>query len=85
MTGDLSQIAADEAKAGMEQDPWCEPIIANMSDMEEASIRDAFVKCFNDEFDVNRSIAESRRMGQALVLCSRERKGKFTSGNRVIR
>ena len=82
LTGDLSQIAADEAKGRMEQDPWCELILANMSDMKEASIRDAFMKCFNDEFEVNRSIAESRRMSKALVLCGWEREGKFTSGNR---
>ena len=59
-----------------------ELILANMSDMKEASIRDAFVKCFNDELDGNRSIAESRRMSKALVLCGWEREGKFTSGNR---
>ena len=43
--------------------------LANMSGMGEASIRDAFMKCFNDGFEENRTTAESRRMSKALILC----------------
>ena len=56
--------------------------LANMSGMGEASIRDAFKKCFNDGFEENRTTAESRRMSKALILCGRERAGKFTNGYR---
>jgi hypothetical protein len=81
LSGNLSEIAADEAKGRMEQDPWCELILANMSGMGEASIRDAFMKCFNDGFEENRTTAESRRMSKALILCGWERAGKFTCGD----
>ena len=56
--------------------------LANMSGMGEASIRDAFMKCFNDGFEENRTTAESRRMSKALILCGWERAGKFTNGDR---
>ena len=82
LTGDLCQIAATEAEGRMEQDPWCELILAKMQGMEEASIRDAFFQCFNDESEANRSTADNRRMAKALVLCGWERAGKFTSGNK---
>ena len=59
-----------------------ELILANMSGMGEASIRDAFMKCFNDGFEENRTTAESRRMSKALILCGWERAGKFTNGDR---
>jgi hypothetical protein len=59
-----------------------ELILANMSGMGEASIRDAFMKCFNDGFEENRTTAESRRMSKALILCGWERAGKFTNGYR---
>jgi hypothetical protein len=58
-----------------------ELILANMSGMGEASIRDAFMKCFNDD-DENRTTSENRRMSKALILCGWERAGKFTSGDR---
>ena len=51
LTGDVSQIAADEAKGRMEQDPWCEIILSNMANETETTIRDAFVQCFNDDRD----------------------------------
>ena len=56
--------------------------LANMSGMGEVSIRDAFMKCFNDGFEENRTTAESRRMSKALILCGWERAGKFTNGDR---
>ena len=59
-----------------------ELILANMSGMGEVSIRDVFVKCFNDGFEENRTTAESRRMSKALILCGWERAGKFTNGDR---
>ena len=82
LTGDLSQIAADEAKSRMEQDPWCESILGNMKDMKETSIRDAFIKCFPDETDISKGMAANRRMAKALTLCGWERAGKFNSGVR---
>ena len=82
LTGDLSQIAADEAKGRMEQDPWCEIILSNMDNQTEATIRDAFVQCFNDERDTKRTVVENRRMAKALILAGWERVGKFNSGER---
>ena len=82
LTGDLSQIAADEAKGRMEQDPWCEIILSNMDNQTEATIRDAFVQCFSDERDTKRNVAENRRMAKALILAGWERAGKFNTGER---
>lgn len=82
LTEDVSQIAAGEAKGRMEQDPWCEIILAKMGDIAEASIRDAFLKCFNDDCYGVRSTAENRRMAKALILSGWERAGKFTIGDR---
>ena len=59
-----------------------ELILANMSGRGKISIRDVFVKCFNDGFEENRTTAESRRMSKALILCGWERAGKFTNGYR---
>ena len=59
-----------------------ELILANMSGREKISIRDVFVKCFNDGFEENRTTSENRRMSKALILCGWERAGKFTSGDR---
>ena len=81
LTGDVAQIAADEAKGRMEQDPWCEIILSNMANETEATIRDAFVQCFNDDRDNTRSMIDNRRMAKALILSGWKRAGKFTSGD----
>ena len=76
----VSKLTADDMLNFRE---WLfELILANMSGMGEASIRDAFMKCFNDGFEENRTTAESRRMSKALILCGWERAGKFTNGDR---
>ena len=82
LTGDVSQIAADEAKGRMEQDPWCEIILSNMDNQTEATIRDAFIQCFSDDSDTTRSVMENRRMAKALILAGWERAGKFNTGER---
>ena len=82
LTGDLSKIAATEANDRMEQDPWCELILQYMADMGEASISEAFARCFNGDPEGHRSIQENRRMSKALILCGWEKAGKFTSGNK---
>lgn len=65
----------------MEQDPWCEIILSNMANETEATIRDAFVQCFNDDRDNTRSMIDNRRMAKALILSGWKRAGKFTSGD----
>ena len=66
----------------MEQDPWCELILQYMADMGEASISEAFARCFNGDPEGQRSTQENRRMSKALILCGWEKAGKFTSGNK---
>ena len=58
-------------------------LLEHLAGMEEASISEAFEKCFDDKDDYGkRSNVEKRRIARALKLCGWERVGKFTSGNK---
>ena len=75
-------IARDQAKQRLEQDAWVERIEQNMVTVTEASIRDAFQKCFPDLAEQNISTSDMRRMSKCLSLAGWLRSGKFNSGSR---
>ena len=82
LSDEAALIAAKQATARLEQDPWVEVIFTKLSHMAEVSIKEAFKLCF-DNFDVdNLTQAKSRRMGRALLMANWIRDGKFTAGAR---
>jgi len=79
---EVVDIARDQAKQRLEQDAWVERIEQNMVTVTEASIRDAFQKCFPDLAEQNISTSDMRRMSKCLSLAGWLRSGKFNSGSR---
>jgi predicted P-loop ATPase len=78
----VAEIAKDQAKQRLEQDPWMEIIGQKMAAVTEASIRDAFNACFPDVDEHNISKAMNGRMRTSLLLAGWLRDGKFNSGDR---
>jgi predicted P-loop ATPase len=82
LADEAALIAAKQATARLEQDPWVEVIFTKLSHLAEVSIREAFELCFNG-FDVDHlTQAKSRRMGRALSMANWIKDGKFTAGAR---
>jgi predicted P-loop ATPase len=82
LANEVALIAARQATARLEQDPWVEVIFTELSHMAEVSIKEAFKLCF-DNFDVDDlTQAKSRRMGRALLMANWIKDGKFTAGAR---
>ena len=46
LTSEVVDLARDQAKQRLEQDPWVETIEERMNSMAEASIMDALTACF---------------------------------------
>ena len=82
LTSEVVDLARDQAKQRLEQDAWVERIEQNMVTVTEASIRDAFQKCFPDLAEQNISTSDMRRMSKCLSLAGWLRSGKFNSGSR---
>lgn len=78
----VAEIAKDQAKQRLEQDPWMENIEQKMAAVTEASIRDAFNACFPDVDEHNISEAMNERMRPSLLLAGWLRDGKLNSGDR---
>ncbi len=82
LADETALIAAKQATARLEQDPWVEVIFTKLSHMADVSIREAFELCFIG-FDVDHlTQSKSRRMGRALLMANWIRDGKFTAGTR---
>lgn len=82
LADEAALIAAKQATARLEQDPWVEVIFNKLSHVAEVTIREAFELCFVG-FDVdNLTQSKSRRMGRALLMANWIRDGKFTAGAR---
>jgi hypothetical protein len=82
LADEAALIAAKQATARLEQDPWVEVIFNKLCHVAEVTIREAFELCF-DNFDVDDlTRAKSRRMGRALLMANWIKNGKFTAGTR---
>ena len=82
LAAELTNVAQEQAKQRLEQDTWVETIERKMAAVSEASIGDAFQKCFSDIAKHNISTAMNRRMSRCLLLAGWLKDGKFNSGNR---
>jgi predicted P-loop ATPase len=82
LVSEVAIIAQDQAKQRLEQDPWVETIGQRMAAVTEASIRDAFEKCFPDVDEHSISTGMNRRMSRCLLLAGWVKDGKFNSGSR---
>ena len=78
----VAEIAKDQAKQRLEQDPWMEIIGQKMAAVTEASIRDAFNACFPDVDEHHIPKAMNGRMRTSLLLAGWLRDGKFNSSDR---
>ena len=82
LTSELVDLARDQAKQRLEQDPWVETIEERMNSMAEASIMDALTACFSGIDAQAISTQMTRRMSKSLQLARWVKAGKFTTGSR---
>ena len=82
LTSKVVDLARDQAKQRLEQDPWVETIEERMNSMAEASIMDALTACFPGIDAQAISTPMTRRMSKSLQLAGWVKDGKFTSGSR---
>ncbi|MDA9954260.1 bifunctional DNA primase/polymerase [Planktomarina sp.] len=82
LTSEVVDLARDQAKQRLEQDPWVETIEARMNSMTEASIMDAIEACFPGIDAQAISTPMTRRMSRSLQLAGWVKDGKFTTGAR---
>jgi len=82
LTSEVVDLARDQAKRRLEQDPWVETIETRMSSITEASIMDALAACFPGIDAQAISIPMTRRMSRCLQLAGWVKDGKFNSGDR---
>ena len=80
LTSEVVDLARDQAKQRLEQDPWVETIEARMKSMTEASIMDAIEACFPGIDAQAISTPMTRRMSRSLQLAGWVKDGKFTTG-----
>ena len=79
---EVAEIAQEQAKQRLEQDPWVETIEEKMSSLTEASIMDGIEACFPGIDAQTISTQMTRRMSKCLTLAGWLRDGKFNSGTR---
>jgi hypothetical protein len=82
LTSKVVDLARDQAKQRLEQDPWVETIEERMNSMAEASIMDALTACFPGIDAQAISTQMTRRMSKSLQLAGWVKAGKFTTGSR---
>ena len=82
LTSEVVDLARDQAKQRLEQDPWVETIEARMNSMTEASIMDAIEACFPGIDAQAISTPMTRRMSRSLQLAGWVKDGKFNTGAR---
>jgi len=82
LTSEVVDLARDQAKQRLEQDPWVETIEERMNSMAEASIMDALTACFPGIDAQAIFTPMTRRMSKSLQLAGWVKDGKFTSGSR---
>ena len=82
LTSDVVDLARDQAKQRLEQDPWVETIEERMNSMAEASIMDALTACFPGIDAQAISTPMTRRMSKSLQLAGWVKDGKFNTGSR---
>ena len=81
MTSEVVDLARDQAKQRLEQDPWVETIEERMNSMAEASIMDALTACFPGIDAQAISTQMTRRMSKSLQLAGWIEGGKFNTGS----
>jgi len=82
LTSEVVDLARDQAKQRLEQDPWVETIEERMNSMAEASIMDALTACFPGIDAQAISTPMTRRMSKSLQLAGWVKDGKFNTGSR---
>ena len=82
LTSEVVDLARDQAKQRLEQDPWVETIEERMNSMAEASIMDALTACFSGIDAQAISTQMTRRMSKSLQLAGWVKDGKFNTGSR---
>ena len=82
LTSKVVDLARDQAKQRLEQDPWVETIEERMNSMAEASIMDALTACFPGIDAQAISTQMTRRMSKSLQLAGWVKGGKFNTGSR---
>lgn len=75
-------IAAKQASARLEQDPWVEIVLDKLGHLNEVSIKEAYELCFSPNDTEGLTQIKARRMSKVLTLANWSKDGKFHAGNR---
>jgi len=82
LTDEAAFIAARQATARLEQDPWVEIVLDKLGHLNEVSIKEAYELCFSPNDTEGLTQMKARRMSKVLTLANWSKDGKFHGGNR---
>ena len=82
LADEAALIAAKQATARLEQDPWVEIVLEKLGHLSEITIKEAYELCFplNDPEGLTQN--KARRMSKVLTLANWSKNGKFHAGSR---
>jgi len=75
-------IAAKQASARLEQDPWVEIVFDKLGHLNEVSIKEAYELCFSPNDTEGLTQMNARRMSKILTLANWSKEVKFHAGSR---
>ena len=82
LADEAALIAAKQATARLEQDPWVEIVLEKLAHLSEVSIKEAYELCFSVNDTEGLTQLKARRMSKVLTLANWSKEGKFHAGSR---
>ena len=82
LSDEAALIAAKQASARLEQDPWVEIVLDKLGHLSEVSIKEAYELCFPVNDTEGLTQLKVRRMSKVLTLANWSKDGKFHAGSR---
>ena len=82
LVDETALIAAKQASARLEQDPWVEIVLDKLGHLNEVSIKEAYELCFSPNDTEGLTQIKARRMSKVLTLANWSKDGKFHAGSR---
>jgi hypothetical protein len=82
LADEAALIAAKQATARLEQDPWVEIVLEKLGHLSEVTIKEAYELCFPMNDPEGLTQLKARRMSKVLTLANWSKDGKFHAGSR---
>lgn len=82
LADEAALIAAKQATARLEQDPWVEIVLEKLGHLSEVTIKEAYELCFPMNDTEGLTQLKSRRMSKVLTLANWSKEGTFYAGSR---